>query len=238
MKHINSLVDLQKKKLGQSSKNSQIGVGLNDSRPLKSKENVSQAETDYQAENELDHAGAIGKIFANFEYAYHNQFHKAFPDAEDLVIAKKYWLSSLERYSPAQIVQAAKKVIETQEYLPSIAAIIKACEQGLDLFGLPFARQAYIEACSAPSPKKEHNWSHEAVYHAGNAAGWYLLANHPETTALPVFEYHYSQLCKRVIAGEQLSIEIPTPLPDKIDHKLDREEARARIAKLKRELGL
>ena len=181
---------------------------------------------------------AINQIFAEFEFAYHNQFHKAFADTESLVIAKKYWLSSLEQYAPAQIVQAAKRVIKTQDYLPSIAALVRACEQGIDLFGLPSTRQAYIEACSAPTPKREHNWSHEAVYFAGKATGWYLLANEPETKALPVFEYNYNVLCKRVIQGETLTFELPVSLPDKIERKLDRKEAQARIAKLKSELGL
>ena len=181
---------------------------------------------------------AINQVFAEFEFAYHNQFHKAFAESEALVIAKKYWLSSLERYSPRQIVAAAKKVIQSQDYLPSIAAFIRACDEGTDLFGLPSVRQAYVEACSAPSPKKDFNWSHEAVYYAGKAAGWYLLANEPEPSGLSVFKYHYEQLCKRVVNGEELTIEAPTALSDNVERKLDKEEAKARIAKLKSDLGL
>ena len=75
----------------------------------------------------MDHVDAINQAFAEFEFAYHNQFHKAFSDAESLVIAKKYWLSSLDNYAPRQIVLAAKKVIKTQDYLPSIAALVRAC---------------------------------------------------------------------------------------------------------------
>lgn len=177
-------------------------------------------------------------MFAEFEFAYHNQFHKAFADAESLVIAKKYWMSSLEQYSPLQIVQAAKRVISTQDYLPSIAALVRACEQGFDLFGLPSARQAYLEACAAPSPKRSQHWSHPAVYYAGKAAGWYLLANESEAKAFPVFDYHYGLLCKRVLEGEQLDLELPTPLSDKVERKLDKQEAHTRIAKMKKELGL
>lgn len=185
-----------------------------------------------------DHKDAISKMFAEFEFAYHNQFHKAFADAESLAIAKKYWLSSLENFTPVQIVRAAKQVIRSQEYLPSIAALVRACEQGLDLFGLPPVRQAYLEACGAPTPKREFNWSHEAVYHAGKASGWYLLANSAETTAFPVFDYNYGVLCQRVIAGETLHIELPTPLPEKIERKLDKAETKARFAKLREKLGL
>ena len=186
----------------------------------------------------VDRVDAINQVFAEFEFAYHNQFHKAFADAESLAIAKKYWMSSLENYSPQQIILAAKSVIRSQDYLPSIAVILRACEQGTDLFGLPALRQAYLEACGAASPKCEQHWSHEAVYLAGKAAGWFLLANEPESTGLPVFAYHYENLCRRVINGESLEIAVPEALPEKISRKLDKQEARARIAKMKRELGL
>ena len=73
-----------------------------------------------------DHVDAINQVFAEFEFAYHNQFHKAFAESESLVIAKKYWLRRLERNSQRQIVAAAKKEIQSQEYKPSIAVIKRA----------------------------------------------------------------------------------------------------------------
>lgn len=199
---------------------------------------MAEPDAAFGEDARLDHVDAINQIFAEFEFAYHNQFHKAFKDVESQLIARKYWLSSLEMYSPTQIVQAAKQVIKSQDYLPSIATLVKACEQGFDLFGLPGAQQAYFQACSAASPKRDQQWSHEAVYLAGKAAGWFLLANEPEAVAFPVFEYHYGILCKRVINGEQLVIDAATALPEKIEHKLGKAEARARIAKMREDLGL
>lgn len=186
----------------------------------------------------MDHVDAINQVFAEFEFAYHNQFHKAFASTEALAIAKKYWLSCLENFSPRQIVQAAKVVIRRSEYLPSIAVILQACEQGFDLFGLPAVRDAYIEACTAPSPKRQFSWSHEAVYFAGQAVGWYVLANEPESVAFPRFEYHYTQLCRKVINGEDLHITAPDALPEKVQKPLGSKETRARIAKLRKELDL
>ncbi len=186
----------------------------------------------------MDHVDAINQAFAEFEFAYHNQFHKAFSDAESLVIAKKYWLSSLDNYSPRQIVLAAKRVIITQDYLPSIAALVRACEEGFDLFGLPPARQAYLEACSAAAPKRLQNWSHPAVYLAGVGAGWYFLANESEASALPVYEYHYGILCKQALNGKELRIEAPAALPEKTSRKLSKDEIQARIAKMRSELSL
>ena len=186
----------------------------------------------------MDHVDAINQVFAEFEFAYHNQFHKAFSDSESLIIAKKYWLNTLENYSPGHIVQAAKRVVKTQEYLPSIAAMLKACEQGFDLYGLPSPRQAYEEACRATTPKQAYKWSHEAVYFAGKAAGWYLLANEPESTAFPVFEYHYRQLSQQVVEGRDLVIDAPPALSEKVERKLSAEEKRERIARLKKDLNL
>jgi len=186
----------------------------------------------------LDHVDAINQVFAEFEFAYHNQFHKAFQSHESLVIAKKYWLSSLEAYSPRQIVLAGKRVISTQDYLPSIAAFIRACEQGQDLFGLSSTHEAYLEACSATSPKIDYPWSHEAVYLAGKAAGWFVLANESEATALPIFRYHYEILCRRVLKGETLKVQTPVAIPEKTTTKLTATETKSRLAKLKQELGL
>ena len=229
MQKIKPLLDLANKELKNDSSASPTVAGLN---------KQPEQQPDFDEKQGIDQVDAINQVFAEFEFAYHNQYHKAFADAESLAIAKKYWLSILENYSPTQIVQAAKVVIRSQDYLPSIAAILRACEQGTDLFGLPSARQAYWEACSAPSPKRKYQWSHEAVYFAGKYAGWFLLANEPEATAYPVFTYHYTKLCRQVISGEQFDIEQPEALPEKIEKKLDKEETHARIARMKKDLGL
>ncbi|MFK7862612.1 MAG: replication protein P [Pseudohongiellaceae bacterium] len=247
MEKINPLLDRANKELKSGSKRSQTEAGQTSSiierggasGPSREMvERVRETGPDYSQQNELDHVDAINQVFAEFEFAYHNQFHKAFSAPESLVIAKKYWLSSLESYSPAQIVHAAKRVISTQDFLPSIAAFIRACEEGLDLFGLPSTRQAYLEACAAPSPKVDYDWTHEAVYLAGKSSGWFLLASEPEQVALPLFQYHYELLCKRVLKGEELLIDQPTPIPEKVSRRLSTDEKKQRVAALKAELGL
>jgi hypothetical protein len=234
MQKIKPLLDQTSKGLRKNSSASLTAAGQTEAQA----ERVEETGTDYEARSGLDHVDAINQVFAEFEFAYHNQFHKAFADAESLAIAKKYWLSCLENFSPVQIVQAAKAVIRKSEYLPSIAVILQACEQGYELFGLPSPREAYIEACTARSPKRDWQWSHEAVYFAGKAVGWFVLANEPESQAYPRFEYHYQQLCRKVIKGEKLHIDVPEALQEKTERPLGREEARARIAKLRKELDL
>jgi hypothetical protein len=237
MQKINPLLDQASKELKKDSSESLTEAGRSRSAAVVS-EGVAEPTGEFNDDAKLDRVDAINQIFAEFEFAYHNQFHKAFSDVESQIIAKKYWLGTLGQYSPLQIVHAAKQVIRTQDYLPSIAALVKACEQGLDLFGLPSPRQAYIEACGAPSPKRDYPWSHEAVYLAGQGAGWFVLASESESASFPLFDYHYQLLCRRVISGEQLETVVATPLPDKIPRPLRKDDAKARFAKMRDELGL
>src|SRR5690606_6616722 len=82
-----------------------------------------------------DHVDAINQIFVEFELAYHNQFHKAFAQEGSVNLTKKYWLNCLNDYLPEVILKAARHVVRTQSYLPTVAAIVAACENALPLFG-------------------------------------------------------------------------------------------------------
>jgi len=181
---------------------------------------------------------AINQIFSEFAFAYHNQYHKAFPDSESVTIAKEYWLSCLAEFAPAQIARAGRTLVKSSEFLPTVSAVVKACQSGVDLFGLPPARQAYIEACRAGSPKSVQKWSHEAVYHAGKASDWFVLATEPESVAFPVFEYNYQQLCQRVMRGENLDIEPVQALEESAGKKLTPQERHQRMLKLRKEVDI
>lgn len=187
---------------------------------------------------ELDHIGAIQQVFNHMKLAYHRQFYLAFPNENGEVLAMRYWSSSLEDYTPQLIVEAARTLVRSQKFLPSLAELIEACEKGFDLFGLPDKRTAYFEACSASSPKKNFQWSHPAVYLAGNAAGWHLLATESQKRTQPIFDHHYQIFCRRVMRGEPLEGVSPEPLPAKTNPPLSPEELSSRFAKMRDELGL
>jgi hypothetical protein len=181
---------------------------------------------------------AINQVFSEFAFAYHNQFHKAYPDQASVNLGKEYWLSCLAEFSPRQITRAARKLVKTSEYLPTVAAVVKACETGLELFGLPAPRAAYLEACKAPSPKDACNWSHPAVYYAGKASDWFILASEPESVALPIFQYNYQQICQRVMAGEEFAITPPPALSDRHGKKLTSAQRKEQMRKLREKLGI
>jgi hypothetical protein len=185
-----------------------------------------------------DHVDAINQMFAEFELAYHNQYHKAYAQEGSVGLAKKYWLSCLGEISPEIILRATRKVVSTQEYLPSVATIIQACEDARALFGLPTLQQAYHEACCATLPKSKYAWSHPAVYLAGKAAGWFELANQTESQIFSLFEYHYGLLCDRVLHGEALEVNIPEALPPSGSVELSADENQAQLQALRSRLNL
>jgi hypothetical protein len=185
-----------------------------------------------------DHIDAINQLFAEFELAYHNQFHKAFAQEGSLALAKKYWLACLGEFTPEVILRAARQAVKSSEYLPTVAAVVAACENALPLFGLPPAHAAYVEACCAPEPKSRHRWSHPAIYLAGEATGWYALATETRDAIFSVFEYNYHQLCQRVLRGEVLGLNVRPALPETSAQPLSPEENKARLQALRKELGI
>jgi hypothetical protein len=185
-----------------------------------------------------DHIDAINQIFAEFELAYHNQFHKAYAREGSLQLAKKYWLHCLGEFTPDVILRAARQVVKSQEYLPTVASMLAACEDALALFGLPDAQAAYTEACCAPEPKAAFAWSHPAVYLAGRLTGWFALASEPQAAIFPVFAYNYHQLCQRVLRGETLDSIVPPALPDTIATPLSPAENKARLKALREKYGI
>jgi hypothetical protein len=175
---------------------------------------------------------AINQIFELFRFNYHNQFLKAFPDYDTLIMAKRLWARLLVEYSGDVIMRAAEKAVKDSTYLPTVHEVVRRCDRA-DVLGLPDAHAAYIEACRAPSPKQSFNWSHAAVYYAGRASDWYFLANTPEPKAFPVFQRNYELLLKRLEQGEDLELELPTALPQESVVPLPPEEQQRRLQALK-----
>lgn len=179
---------------------------------------------------------AIDQMFAEFSLVYHNQYQKAFPDKEKLMLAKRLWMQHLAHYKPEQILAAVRRVTQESEYLPTVHGVLKYL--GANALGLPDARDAYREACLAPSPKVEQQWSHPAVYLAGAASDWFFLASQTEKTALPVFEKHYRALCERVAQGETLRMPVVAALPEKIHQPLTAEQRHAAMEALRQSVKL
>jgi hypothetical protein len=174
---------------------------------------------------------AINQIFALLRYNYHNQFTKAFPDLEAVKTGKRLWLNLLTDFTPDVLLKAAERAVKECTYLPNVHEIIVRCDLAGSL-GVPDSWHAYLEACRAPSPKKQYPWSHPIVYLAGKASEWFFLANSIEEVAFPVFERNYEILMRRLIAGESLELAVEKALPDHVEHPLERAENQRRLHQL------
>ena len=182
-----------------------------------------------------DQLSAINQIFELFRFNYHNQFLKAFPDLDTMNMAKRLWLRLLGDYSGEVIMRAAEKAVKENGWLPNVHEVLARCDVA-EILGLPTAHAAYVEACRAPSPKKEFNWSHPAVYFAGRATDWFFIANEPEEKVFPVFKRNYDLLLNRIQNGEDLEIDLPRALPQETTTPLSRDEQKDRLKNLMADL--
>ncbi|MFM7274256.1 MAG: replication protein P [Gammaproteobacteria bacterium] len=157
-----------------------------------------------------DRIDAINQVFALFRLNYHNQYYRAFEDAQQLNQAKKPWLEALAAVDVESIRRGARRCIEDSEYLPTLHRMLESCHAArCAAQGLPAARDAYLEAATAP--RDGHRWSHPAVWQAACEAGRDWLASAREAEALPVFERLYSAVCERLFAGETLALPPAAP---------------------------
>lgn len=184
------------------------------------------------------HVDAINAMFTKFQLAYHNQFHKAFANDEQITMAKQLWLNNLADLSADRIVAGTKRAIRESEFLPTPHTIRKFCDPKPQELGLPDAHQAYLEACRAASPKNQQHWSHPAVYLAGKASDWFFLASNAEAKAFPVFKRNYEILCERVLQGEQLDTPVPVAIPETLSQPLSNEERKQRLQAMREQLGI
>lgn len=182
---------------------------------------------------------AIGQLFAEFELVFHNQYNKAFGNAEKLGYAKRLWYSHLKAFSAETILAASKLATRESEYLPTVHTMLDCCERVLADKGIPTPRKAYIEACNARAPKNGYNWSHPAVYFAGRDTGWQYLHETPERNAFPVFSENYVKWRAKAQQGEELLIELPAPkTPPAPRPRPSKEEKQYKLKSLRDELGL
>lgn len=146
----------------------------------------------------------------------------------------KIWKRGMADLSAGEMNRGLREVLNFTGGWLTLPMFRAMCQFSDSDLGIPAAKQAYYEACMAKSPKNAQKYSHPIVYYAGVATGWFDLANMPEGQVFKKFEYNYEVLKRRVIAGEQLSIDVPKAIPEKISRVLTNEEKRAKIADIMR----
>jgi len=149
---------------------------------------------------------AIDNLFLKLELSYHYQFYKVFGTDDKLIEAKKLWAESLKKYPSESIDSAVEIVIQSNDYLPTLTEIIKACSGSMGSINIPNPQEAFIEAQKSSSPRNSFPWTHPIIYWAGKEVGWELINSPNNTNTFQAFSKIYMRLVKELKAGKKFEV--------------------------------
>ncbi len=206
--------------------------------PSKEKFNsIHSAENNDNLKPTEAHIKAINHLFTELELAYHNQFHKAFPDHKSLTMAKQLWLRLLVDFSPEEISKATRLTICDNTFLPTPNNIRENCEKLLKN-SIPDVKDAYKEVCLSRESRSSYQWSHPIIYHAGKSTDWFFLDSQIEAVTFPVFERNYELLSRRLRNGENLEIPIEPAIEQEKVNTLDKDKLKEKFSQLRKDLNI
>jgi len=142
------------------------------------------------------------------------------------------WADGLSDMSEISIRMGANKCKDFVGYF-HLPAFRELCRVTAEEQGLPDPHAAYIEAAMSDGPRDRAKWSHPAVFHAGRETGWFELRTGTEKEVFPLFRRNYEIVCKRILAGEDLSIPIQKALPESVFVPADPDHARSALDSIK-----
>ena len=146
---------------------------------------------------------AIDNLFLKLELSYHYQFYKVFGTDDKLIEAKKLWAESLKKYPSECIDSAVEIVIQSNDYLPTLTEIIKACSGSMGSINIPNPQEAFVEAQKSSSPRNSFPWTHPIIYWTGKEVGWELINSPNNTNTFQAFSKIYMRLVKELKAGKK-----------------------------------
>ena len=159
---------------------------------------------------------AIDDLFLKLELSYHYQFYKVFGTDHRLTEAKKLWAESLKKYPTESINAAVETVIQSNDYLPTLTEILKACSGSMGEINIPSPQEAFIEAQKSSAPRQEFSWTHPIIYWTGKEIGWDLINSPNNTNTFQAFSKTYMRLAKEMRAGKKFDL-APTETSDAIE---------------------
>ena len=165
---------------------------------------------------------AIDNLFLKLELSYHYQFYKVFGTDQRLTEAKKLWAESLKKY-PAECINAAvENVIQSNDYLPTLTEILKACSGSMGAINIPTPQEAFIEAQKSSSPRQRYPWTHPIIYWAAKEIGWELINSPNNTNTFHLFSKTYLRLIQEMKRGKKFDLapEETSDVIEPIDIKL------------------
>ena len=149
---------------------------------------------------------AIDNLFLKLELSYHYQFYKVFGTDQRLAEAKKLWAESLKKYPPECINAAIETVIQSNDYLPTLTEILKACSGSMGAINIPTPQEAFIEAQKSSSPRQRYPWTHPIIYWAAREIGWELINSPNNTNTFHLFSKTYLRLIQEMKRGKKFDL--------------------------------
>ena len=149
---------------------------------------------------------AIDDLFLKLELSYHYQFYKVFGTDHRLSEAKKLWAESLKKYPTESINAAVETVIQSNDYLPTLTEILKACSASMGEINIPSPQEAFIEAQKSSAPRQEFSWTHPIIYWTGKEIGWELINSPNNANTFQAFSKTYMRLAKEMRAGKKFDL--------------------------------
>ena len=171
-------------------------------------------------------AAIVNQVFDRLQVIF-PAWQRAFPTKDSLSAARKEWTKALveaDCVSDQQLNLGFKSARERDiPFFPSPGMFVKWCQPTPESIGMPTVEQALYEI-------SRHKSSHPAVTLAAKATR-FERENLSAIEYAPVFTRHYEVLVRRVMAGEDLSAEVPKALPKREDVKISPEEKKRIAAK-------
>ena len=196
------------------------------------KERAKRSEQSTEFVNEL-----IDRIFKKLFSMYEpSKFSHVYGEGQRLEMTKHEWKTSdLVHVDKNQIAFALAKTKTQFEWPPNLAEFYKFCKSTIKMLGIPDVEQAYHQATI-------QNWDecHIAVRVAAKHTGYFELRGCKRSEIYQIFKRNYEIVQDRLIAGENIELDIPKALEHKDDSPPVSQEqlkqAKSRFKDLKKEL--
>ena len=183
---------------------------------ISKQEKMTQLGQTKLASTKEDLIKSIDSLFLKLELAYHYQFYKVFGTDQRLFEAKKLWAESLKKFPSECIDAAVENVIESNDYLPTLTEVIKACSASMGSINIPSPQEAFIEAQKSSSPRQSFPWTHPIIYWTGKEIGWEIINSPNNSNTFQAFFKTYMRLAKELSNGKKFDL-IPKDAPEEFE---------------------
>lgn len=160
----------------------------------------------------------IGYFFNRLGRVYGSAFKVQYPNNKALQEAYQEWGQDIADLNRPQMDAGFQKLRRAMTddpqawKFPNIAAVIHLCKPKPEDFGMPDLHDAWLEVQNHSHEPLQHNWSHRAVFIAGQYTKWFDIRNatsrDEQRSIQKRFEKEYQRVVMRMfITGSDQPVE-------------------------------